>query len=205
MPSTVAEVFAAAKLPPAGEVAWGTPVPLDAPGVYVVALTDNLQFRSGALSEAPLDGDALERLLAARPELRLDGARPDFEELATRLRLFWLAEVVLYVGLAGTSVRKRVRQYYRTPLGARRPHAGGWWLKTLTVFDQLRVHWAPTADPEAGETAMLRGFAGGVSPPALAALHDPERVAPFANLRCGSGLVKRHGITGATGDLAPKG
>lgn len=51
-----------------------------------------------------------------------------------RLATFWLPdEVVLYIGLAGASVRKRVRQYYRTPLGDKRPHAGGWWLKTLTV------------------------------------------------------------------------
>jgi hypothetical protein len=73
------------------------------------------------------------------------------------------------------------------------------------MLDQLRVHWTPTADPEASETAMLRAFASGVSPAELAALHDPERVAPFANLRCDSGLVKRHGITGATGDLQPNG
>jgi hypothetical protein len=127
MPSTVADVFAAAEVTPAGEVVWGTPVPLDAPGVYVVALTDDPQSQDGVLSVAPIDGDALERLLAARPELRLDGARPRVEELAARLRAFSLPEVVLYVGLAGTSVRKRVRQYYRTPLGARRPTraAGG--------------------------------------------------------------------------------
>jgi hypothetical protein len=30
-------------------------------------------------------------------------------------------------------------------------------------------------------------------------------VAPFANLRAGSGLIKRHGITGATGDDVPAG
>ncbi|MDQ3770393.1 MAG: hypothetical protein M3370_13095 [Actinomycetota bacterium] len=75
MPSTVADVFAAAEVSPAGEVAWGTPVPLDALGVYVVALTADPQSRNGVLSEPPIDGDALARLLAARPELRLDGAR----------------------------------------------------------------------------------------------------------------------------------
>ena len=30
-------------------------------------------------------------------------------------------------------LRTRVRQYYTTPLGAAKPHKGGWWLKTLAV------------------------------------------------------------------------
>lgn len=178
MASTVVDVFSAAALRPAGEVRWGAPIPLDAPGVYTVGLSHDPHSVYGALSEAPIDLDALRRLLAARPELRVDGGQPTVGELAARLRAFWLAEVLLYVGLAGTSVRERVRQYYRTPLGARRPHAGGWWLKTLTVLDHLRVHWAPAPDPTAAETAMLLAFASGVSAPGLAALHDPGRVAP---------------------------
>src|SRR2546429_470324 len=78
-------------------------------------------------SRCPLSTRALDDMLAARAELTLDGARPDRSALRRRLAGFWLAdETVLYLGLAGTSVRARVRQYYKTPLGARRPHAGGW-------------------------------------------------------------------------------
>lgn len=125
MPSTVAHVLAAAGLQPADAVRWGASVPLDSPGVYVVALTEDALSPAGALQDAPIDARALERLLAARPELRLDGNRPSARQLAARLRAFWLPEeVVLYVGLAGTSVRKRVRQYYSTPLGRQAP-AGG--------------------------------------------------------------------------------
>jgi hypothetical protein len=125
--------------------------------------------------------------------------------LAARLAAFWLAdEVVLYAGLAGTSVHKRVRQYYATPLGAKRPHAGGWWLKTLTMLDELWVHWSGAEDPDDAEQRMLSAFADAVSPTTRDGLHDRERVAPFANLRTSRG-VKRHGITGATGELAPGG
>lgn len=142
----------------------------------------------------------LAHLLAVRPELRLDGGRLGVDELVDRLSGFWLPdEVVLYIGLAGTSVRKRLHQYYNTSVGAKRPHAGGWWLKTLTVLDDLWVHWAATADSDTSERAMLDGFASGVSQESRPVMHDRERLAPFANLRVGSRRVKRHGITAATG------
>ena len=202
MPSTVADGFAGAGLQAAGAVGWGTPVPLDAPGMYVVALTEDANALVGTLAEAPVDRQALERLLLARPELCVDGAPASTDVLAARLSAFWLPdEVVLYIGLAGTSVRGRVRQYYSTPLGARRPHAGGWWLKTLTVLDDLWVHWADTPVSSNAEEDMLSVFAAAVSPAARAALPDRDRVAPFANLRTAGGAIKDHGITGATGDL----
>jgi hypothetical protein len=110
---------------------------------------------------------------------------------------------VVYIGLA-TSLRGRVGGYYRTPLGAMKPHAGGWWLKTLAVLDQLWVHYAPTPDFKNAEKKMLKTFADAVSPQTRAALHDQERVMPFANLRGCDNLVKRHGITGATGEMPRK-
>jgi hypothetical protein len=195
--------MAAAGLEPAGVVRWGGAVPLDSPGVYVVALSKDPHSPAGARRDAPVDHRALERLLVLRPGLRLDGRPPSTGQLADRLRAFWLSpEVVLYIGLAGGSVRTRVRQYYSTPLGAKRPHAGGWWLKTLSVLDQLWVHWGQTPDYEDAEREMLAAFAAGVPSAARMALHDPDRVAPFANLRTHSGAIKAHGIVGATGDVA---
>lgn len=49
---------------------------------------------------------------------------------------------------------------------------------------------------------MLTAFGEAISSTSRARLHDSERVAPFANLRTGTGAVKEHGITGATGDLS---
>lgn len=202
MPSTVAELFAAARLTPGGVVRWGTPVPETAPGNYVVALTDAPESLAGRRPTAPLDEDRLAHLLSVRPELQLDGDRPGVDELAARLKAFWLAEeVVLYIGLAGGSIRTRVRQYYGTPLGARKPHAGGWWLKILSVLDELWVHYAATPRNAEAEVAMLQRFAERVSAPSRERLWDPHNPAPFANLRTGRGDNKSHGIAGATGDL----
>jgi hypothetical protein len=203
MPSTVSDVFAAAGLEPAGVVCWGTPVPETAQGVYVVALTNDVTSIAAAVPTAPVSLPALQQLLAVRPELQIDLDAVAADDLAKRLHSFWLAdEVILYVGLAGQPLRTRVRQYYRTPLGARKPHAGGWWLKTLSVLDELWVHYAPTPDFRRTEKGMLRAFAEAVSPASRDALHDHERVMPFANLRGFDDLIKLHGITGATGDLA---
>ena len=72
------------------------------------------------------------------------------DELRKRIGSFWvLDQSVLYIGKAGTSVRKRIGQYYKTPLGARSPHAGGWFLKVLANLNELFVHCAAsdTASP----------------------------------------------------------
>jgi hypothetical protein len=201
VPSSVSQLLGAADLEPEGVVSWGEPVPESATGVYIVALTDDVADTTSARSNPSFDSARVEHLLAVRRELRLDGTPPSAAEVSERLEAFWLPdEVLLYVGLAGQPLRTRVSQYYRTPLGARRPHAGGWWLKTLSI-EQLWVHYAATSDYEAAESAMLRAFAEAVSPKSRAALHDRERVAPFANLRDGHDLIKRHGITGATGNV----
>jgi hypothetical protein len=202
MPSTVASVFAAAGIGRVGVERWGTPLPPTASGVYVVALTPELDIgAAAALASAPLSAHALEHLLMVCDDVRVDGEPATVELLAERLRDFWLAEEpVLYIGLA-SSLRSRVGAYYRTRLGARRPHAGGWWLKTLASLDELWVHYAPTPTFEDDEKLMLRAFADAVSPAARRALFDSERVMPFANLRGWADLVKRHRITGATGGL----
>jgi hypothetical protein len=112
-------------------------------------LSVNVQSVSGAIEE----------LLRKRPELRLDGERPSVEALAARIAQFWLAdETVLYVGLAGTSLGTRVNQYYKTPLGARRPHAGGYFLKVLANLNDLKVHFAACDDPDQAEDSMLATF-----------------------------------------------
>src|SRR5437870_8717520 len=108
VPSTVADIFAATNASPAGVVRWGTPpappAPRTAPatGIYVVALTDELDSRAGALAAPPISEAAIEELLAVRPELTLDHVRPAREQLLRRLAGFWFPHaVVVYIGLAG--------------------------------------------------------------------------------------------------------
>ncbi len=198
MPTTVAQVFDAAKLEPEGVVRWGSPLPEAGPGVYVVALSDETDILLAARAECPLSAIAVQQLLDARPELRLDGRRPNTAQLGARLASCWLAdEVVVYIGLAGTSLAGRVGDYYTTQLGARRPHAGGWPLKTLAVLDQLLVHYAACDDVVRAERAMVDSFLERASHASRASLCDPDLPLPFANLQRPGGRRKRHGITGA--------
>ncbi len=111
---------------------------------------------------------------------------------------FWLPdETVVYIGMTNLSIGGRVGAFVKTPLGDRRPHAGGHWLKTLTVLSELRVWWAPTSAPEEYEDALLSAFAQGVTPEAAAALRDRSVVLPWANLQSATNERKQHGIKGA--------
>jgi hypothetical protein len=197
MPSAVSDIFAAANLTPAGCVDWGKAVPEFAPGVYVVALTDESDSVDAALPICPLDEAALAVLLA-RPQLRVDDRPPTREMLAVRLAALWLPdEVVVYIGLSSRPLATRVHEYYITRLGARSPHAGGWPLKTLAT--SLYVHYAPAPSFAPAEQAMLDAFAGATSDETRARLHDSARPIPFANLRWLGHGRKRHGIDGACG------
>ena len=136
MPITVTEAFVAAGLSPGGNVTWGTKPTTLGSGVYIVSLTESLNSLDGALPRAPLSSAAFERWLNVCPDLTVDGVRPTLEELMRRVAAFWLRdEVIVYVGRA-TSLSLRLRQYYRTPVGARRPHAGGYFLKLLSKSRQ---------------------------------------------------------------------
>lgn len=205
MPCTISELFSAADLTPEGVVRWGTRLPTSQPGVYAVSLTDATDAIDATRVEAPLDRLAFETWLRVRPELMLDGTRPTVEQLMERVGGFWLPdESVLYVGLA-TTLASRVQGYYRTPIGARRPHAGGYFLKLLTNLDELWVHYAPCADPDLAEDQMLMHFSSKVSNEAKAILMDPAHPFPFANLERPRGGRKAHGLRGAREPRFPDG
>ena len=188
-----AELLRSVGLMADGPVMWGRPVPSNRPGVYVIEWPD---ARSDAPIELTLVGKWLERL----PALRLDGRRPTTRELAARLHDFWLpGQVVVYVGMTNGGLGARLSSLYHTPLGDRRPYAGGHWLKTLRGMDRARVWWAETNAPEEYEDALLGAFAGLVdaSPEAAPRLPDRTVVLPFANLQTATGTPKTHGVTGA--------
>src|SRR5439155_16796454 len=143
MPSTARSVFRAAGLEPAGVVAWGVRPPSDRRGIYVVAMARDPDTVEPTLTRCPIDMPSIEELLDVRPELLLDGKRPEASTLAERVAAFWLPdEAILYIGLAGSSLRQRVGAYYQAPLGARSPHAGGYFLKLLANLHDLSVHYA---------------------------------------------------------------
>ena len=201
MPSSVRYLFDSARLQRDGAVRWREPIPSKAPGVYVVSLGSDPDSISETLSSAAISPTAITQLLGARPKLTVDGSRSDVELLSLRVAEFWLPdESILYVGLAGTSLRDRVQAYYSTKLGRRSPHAGGWFLKLLENIEDLWVHYAVSDDPGGSEHEMLDTFVSAVSPAAKRALRDPDHPFPFANLEWPRGVRKQHGIRGATGD-----
>jgi len=207
VPSTVAALLGAARLEPGGSVPWGHPVPDTGSGVYLVALSPSPRELDCPFPHAPLSSLAFDDLIARCSRITLDGnPHPTGQQIAARIASYWLPdETVLYIGLAGQPLRTRVRQYYKTPLGAAKPHKGGWWLKTLSVIGDLHVHFARTTDFKDAEEAMLHAFAANVSDETLGAYPAGEPPMPFANLRDGDWRRRNHGIKGATaGDSVPQ-
>jgi hypothetical protein len=198
MPTTIAESFAEAALTQGGVVRWGTKPTMSEPGVYIVSLAESPDAYGGKLIEAPLAVSEFQRWLNVCPQLTLDGSRPTIQQLADRILRFWMPdEVILYIGLAGTSLSTRLGEYYKTPIGAPRPHSGGYFLKLLSNLDQLWVHYGGCADPEHAEDVMLRRFCEHVSEDSKHALQDPVHPFPFANFEWPRGTRKAHGIGGA--------
>ncbi|MET3719208.1 hypothetical protein [Arthrobacter sp. UYEF21] len=195
MTISVGELFDKCGLHPAGVVKWGQQVPLDAPGVYVVASTPDIRDSSGALRSYSHNPAAFEMLRDVCPAVEIDGKSATGDEMAARVGAFWIPDsAVLYIGRAGTSVQKRVRQYYVTRIGQRSPHAGGWWLKTLAGLDDLFVHYASASDAKSVETALISAFAESVPLASVRNLHDLQHLAPFANVEVRPGVRKRHGM-----------
>ena len=186
-----AELLRSVGLRADGPTAWGTIVRSGRPGVYIVELPS-------PPPSAPIDFGAVGRWLELVPELTLDGSRPTGREMAARLHRFWLPDQpVLYVGMSKASIGSRVSAFYRTPLGDARPYAGGYWLKTLSGLERLRVWWGETDGPEEYEDGLLDAFTKTVPEEVAAALHDRAVVLPFANLQTAYGERKGHGIRGA--------
>ncbi|WP_404442536.1 hypothetical protein LG315_07760 [Microbacterium marinum] len=195
MPSTVHDLFASVGADYAGAVQWGEYVPLDTPGVYIVSTSPDPTSSTG-LTTPPLDPDAIATLLEVRPEGTIDSEQATHERLTRRFREMWPSgEPVVYVGLAGTSVQRRVEQFYRTPIGARAPHAGGWPVKMLTSTS-LWVHFGTSRDVDEAESGMLRLFVDGLSDAARRDVIDTSAPLPFANLTVPRGPRKAHGLRG---------
>lgn len=186
---TALELLRASGLMPDGPVTWGQPVRSRQPGVFVVELP-------APLDAAPLDNAAIRGWLERVPTLRLDGEHPTVAELAARLSSFWLPrQRVLYVGRTSKSLNGRVGAAYATRLGDRRPHPGGFWLKTLQGLDQLRVWWAETEAPEEYEDALIALFAEGVPVVDRGTLPASSAVLPWAVLDTVTGDRRDSGIT----------
>jgi hypothetical protein len=196
MPTTVKELFQAVGKDILGQVKWGQKINCIVPGVYVIAMASTAD-RMVCCDEAPISKKMVEGWIDYVPKLSLDYGLPKTEELIRRLKAFWMPdETILYIGKAGTSLKTRVDQYYKTKLGDPKPHRGGHWIKTLDNLNELNIYWTTLE----GETArnvedrFLNMFVKNVSQYSRRNLFDPEHPFPFANLEFPKGTRKRHGI-----------
>lgn len=203
-------LFSWAALKAEGSVRWRVPLPETRPGVYVIA------SHIPAGPDIPLDREKIGNWMQIASGMTLDGqAAPSIDALRTRLARYWQpGETILYVGLAGKSLRKRIDQFYKHKVGHNKPHSGGFWLKLLNDewLSSVSVYWATTGQPDLCEYQMLRGFAerrvglSGDGPHIL-----PELVPhiPFANVQielpenlpgARRKALKPHGLKGHTVD-----
>ncbi len=200
MPSSVRGLFEAEGIVVNGPVRWGAPVPCSVPGVYVVSLSSDPSSTDGMPSPT-IARKAFDAWVMRAPSLTLDGRAPTFEQARERLQTFWLPdETVIYIGKTSQPVRHRVAQYYATPIGASKPHRGGYWVKLLANLADCFVFFASVSSgvEEAVEHRLLGRFAQGVSPGSRRLLRDPSLPIPWANLEHGKRNKKRHGFANAS-------
>lgn len=191
MPTTVNAIADKLGLAVQGPVRWGERIPCTTGGIYVICAPS-------AVATPLFDLAAISDWIAKAPRLSLAGlnhADVTSQHICGELEKFWLAdEVILYVGKAGR-LRNRIYQYYRTPLGARRPHRGGCWLKALANLRSFDIYWVESEDSGMLEKQVLECFAteagraGGMVPGVTRA-----PILPFANLEVPGGMRKRHAI-----------
>jgi hypothetical protein len=199
MPISPLELFERVGYRHTGSVPWHTSPKSSQPGVYAVSLSADPASAAG-LNDAPINTNKVAAWIERVPTFQFDNfPSPAPEDVVARLSTFWLPdEAIVYIGKA-TTLSDRVSGYYKTPLGNRSPHAGGHWIKTLDVLNNLTVHYAEVkdgSDPEAIEYEMMRFFQDSVSLETRSRHPQPSLLLPFANLE-GPGGRRSHGIRGA--------
>lgn len=190
MPLTIRSLFEAASVTPTGVTPWGTRPSCRENGVYVVALTNDPNSLAGTLDAMPVSHEAIGNWLIVQQHLTVDGLPASVDSVGARLSRYWLSsEVILYIGKTAKEdgLCGRVGQFYRHVLGRHSPHRGGHWIKTLSVLEQLFVHYAPCLDPVSVESIMIGAFCN----------RNPAGPFPFANLEWradGRRYCRDHGI-----------
>lgn len=183
MPLSPHDMFDRSHTPLTGTLRWGGRCAVSGPGVYVVTTSQDPGRGDGPLA-APLSSAAIDAWRARVPSMRLDGAAPSSTALRVFLESYWVpGEAILYVGKA-TSLAKRIAQFTHHLLGDRRPHAGGHWIKTLSIMPDLFLHMAACRSPSDAarlETAALDLFISCLPRGPRAAFPNPELPLPFAN------------------------
>lgn len=194
MSTTVKKLFEEVGRDILGQATWGQSINYNGPGVYVLAISPNAD-KMVCFDNAPISKELVEKWIECVPEITVDRYKPSAEALIQRLNAFWLPdETVLYIGKAGTSLKRRIIQYYDTELGESKPHRGGHWIKTLYNLNELSIYWTTSEGESAHkvENDFIKVFVSNVSQERRKSLFDPEHPFPFANLEFPKGYRKKH-------------
>ena len=166
----------------------------------MVSLSDNPDKHNGLLKDCPISKDIIKNWISKVDGFKLDNNLTfDSFPIIERLSKFWLPdETILYIGKApirsnGKGLGNRVNEFYRTKFGEKKPHAGGHWLKALSVLSQLFVYYIPCNNSGDIEIKMLKLFVESVSQNTKSKLYDSDLPLPFANLELRQ--RKNHGLS----------
>lgn len=200
MSLTVKELFDSVEKDIMGQVKWNEKINCRLPGVYCVSISSKADVLE-KIEEYPVSLSKIEEWIEYVPNMLIDGEKPTVETIVERLNKYWLPkETILYIGMAGTSLRTRVNQYYNSKLGNKKPHRGGHWLKTLNNLNELNIFWTTSGDRDAGELEkeLLNKFEASID--YKNELYDAKHAFPFANLEHPKGNKKTHGISKPVND-----
>ena len=201
MPTSVKNLIENFNLSPARSVKWNEIPTTEEEGVYIVSLSNNPEKNNGIHKSAPISKDLMKKWITKVDGFELDKINTfNSDKVIKRMSQFWLPdENILYIGKAskranGDGIGNRVDEYYRTDYGEKSPHAGGHWLKSLKILNELFVYYSTCENPEKVEEDMLRLFCKNVSETTKINLRDSNLPLPFANLRLKKGQDKKHGL-----------
>lgn len=203
MPITVADLVKKAGLNPdeLKKVKWGLPINSKKAGVYIIALSDNA-YENIVMPKFPVSTIILKQWIDKVGGFKVDGVETtDYAYIQKRLSKFWLQdESILYIGKAkvrrkGSGLGKRINEYYNTCFGEKKPHAGGHWIKMLSILTELYVYYIECSDCDKIESLMLDIFEENISKSNKERLNDTGVMLPFANLENGRKIRKKHGIS----------
>jgi len=201
MATIINELIKHFNLPKSKMVQWNEKIPTEKEGIYIVSLSGDPGLNNGILNKIPISKDIIDKWIKKVNGFEIDKELTfDSDKIVERLSQFWLPdENIIYIGKApirsnGKGIGNRVKEFYNTDYGEKRPHAGGHWIKALTVLNKLKVHYILCDNSGEIEIKLLKYFIDNVSGESKQILRDKELMLPFANLELKKGQIKNHGL-----------
>jgi hypothetical protein len=201
MPTIVSQLISDFNLQRVERVKWGERIHTEAQGIYIVSLSSDPSQNSGLKETAPISKSIIQDWIKKVDGFEIDKQKTyDADKIIRRMSEFWLPdENILYIGKAPLRQNKkgignRVNEYYKTKYGEKRPHAGGHWLKALSILNNTYVYYTPCSQPGDVETNLLQHFINNVSEKTLDLLRDKDLSLPFGNLELRKRQAKNHGL-----------